>query len=197
MATFSTLGRKRGTRTSRNGPLRRSKFQVTNRYCPTGVGGGQDNSCGKDEGSSQSDRSARASASYNPATKEKQQASDKLEVDMAKALGATRSEDNLPMDITAKGGKVGLEVKMVHDGKHDKVHMRPDSRQRKEAWVADKPGRKAYTVIVDNRDKFEGGKHADKYSGNKIYWKQGVGAFRFSTMNTAKNFADLKRQLKL
>lgn len=142
-------------------------------------------------------KSARAKKAYNPSTKEKQDASEQLEHAITKALGGTKSGDNLPMDVTARNGMIGLEVKMVHDGKEDKVHMRKDSRQRKEAWVAEKRGRKAYTVIIDNRDKYQDGKHKAKYSGNRIYWKEGVGAFRFAGMNTATSLGDLKRQLNL
>lgn len=144
-----------------------------------------------------SKKAARALKSHNPATKAKQDASEKLEQRMAKNLGAKKSSDNKPMDVTTKNGMVGIEVKMVHDGKADRVHMRKDSRQRKEEWIEGRKGRKAYTVVVDNRDKFEGGKHKQRYSGNKIYWKEGVGAFSFSTMQTARSMADLKRQLGL
>lgn len=145
-------------------------------------------------------KSARAKAAYVPATKEKQQASDQLEIDVASALGATRSGDNLPMDVVAKRGRkeIGLEVKMIHDGKDTKVHMRKDSRQRKEAWLEEKPkNREAYTVVIDNRDQFENGAHKDKYSGHRIYFKQGVGAFRLNSMERASSMKDLKKKLGL
>lgn len=144
-----------------------------------------------------SDRSARARAAYNPSTKAKQDESEALEHKVTKALGATKSGDNRPMDVTAKNDTVGIEVKMLHDAKEQRVNMRPDSRGRKEEWIAEKKGRRAYTVVVDNRDKFDGGRHADKYSGHRIYYKEGVGAFGLSTMHRASSLADLKTKIGL
>ena len=74
--------------------------------------------------------------------------------------------------------------------------MRPDSRKRKEDWLKQKPGRKAFTVLVDNRNEFQNGAHKDKYSGTKFYYKEGVGAFRLEQMNKAKSLAHLKQLLE-
>lgn len=143
-------------------------------------------------------KSERSKAAYNPSTKEKQDRSERLEQFIATALSLFKSGDNLPMD--AVGGpqqNVGVEIKMLHDAKDNRVNMRKDSRQRKEEWVNEKEGRKAYTVIYDGRDTYQAGLHKDKYSGNKYYWKEGVGAFGLSTMNVAKNITQLKQALGL
>lgn len=93
--------------------------------------------------------------------------------------------------------KHGVELKVMHDQKPQgnsagRVNMRKDSRERKEAWVADKSGRTAHTVLIDNRDKFDGGKHAGSFSGNKIYYKSGVGAFNLESMTKVGSFKDLR-----
>lgn len=137
-----------------------------------------------------SDRAARAKASHNPSSKAKQDASEQLENEVADKLGAVKSTDNKPMDVVI-GGKHGVEVKMMHDLKESRVNMRPDSRVRKEQWAKDTGGT-LHTLLVDNRDKFDGGKHADKYSGNKYYIAKGVGAFRLNTMTPVKSLAEAK-----
>lgn len=136
-------------------------------------------------------RSERAKASYNPATKAKQDVSEAVEHQVAKELGAVKSSDNKPMDVVI-GGKHGVEIKVMHDVKDARVNMRPDSRQRKEAW-AKETGGTTHTLLVDNRDKFDGGKHAKNYSGNKYYIAKGVGAFRLASMTPVKSLADAKR----
>jgi hypothetical protein len=141
-------------------------------------------------------KSARAKASYNPASKAKQDASEDWEVKAAKELGLVKSGDNLPMDLTSKDGKTVIEWKVVHDAKESRVNMRPDSRQRKEQQISAKK-QTAYTVIVDNRDKFEGGAHKSKFSGHNIYFKKGVGAFAFNTMDKASSLGDLKKRIGL
>lgn len=142
-------------------------------------------------------RAARAKAAYNPSTKAKQDASEQLEHEVTKALGGTKSGDNLPMDVTAKGGKIGMEVKMLHDAKDHRINMRKDSRQRKEAWRAEKKGREVFIVAVDNRDKFEGGKHKANYSGHKYYYYKGIGAVSLNKMTKANSLSEIKEALGL
>lgn len=146
------------------------------------------------------DRAARAKASYNPSTAEKQRESDKFEAKVANAIGAKRSDDNRPLDNFVDE-KHGVELKVMHNQKPDgkspgRVNMRPDSRARKEAWAAAEKGRDVHTVLIDNRDKFADGAHAEKYSGHHIYYAPGVGAFRMEKMTKVKNYADLKQIIK-
>jgi hypothetical protein len=180
-------------------------------FCPTGQGGGIDPSCegrqpsrasgteGDDKRHSAklSARARRAIASYNPSTAEKQQESDRYESLLAKKLGASRTKDNSPMDnILDDNPAHGIEIKVLHDAMEGRVNMRRDSRERKENWVKEQAGRTACTVLVDNRDKFQGGAHKDKYSGHKLYFADGVGAFRLSTMVKVNSFRDLKKLVR-
>lgn len=139
------------------------------------------------------ERAARAKASYNPSTKEKQDESDRLEHKVTTALDGVKSGDNLPMDVTSVDGKIGVEVKMIHDAKDHRINMRPDSRARKEAWLKEKKGRKAFIVAVDNRDSFQGGAHKDKYSGHKFYVSRVIGAVSLNTMTKASSLAEVAK----
>jgi len=170
-------------------------------FCPTGKGGGIDPTCrpkGKTAVRRKKDtaRSKRAKLAYNPSTKEKQDVGRAFERELSAAFNLRHLGDNEPLDLVTHDGMVGLEVKTVNDGKENKVHMRRDSRVRKEAWIAERPGRRAFTIIMDNRDKFQGGKHKKYYSGHRYWWKEGVGAFRFNNMFWADSLEQLRAQIK-
>lgn len=171
-------------------------------FVSTGSGGtgkekqsGKPNASGNDANEKKpkiSERAARAIASHNPSTKEKQRESDRFESKLATAIGAKRSDDNRPMDNFVND-KHGIELKVMHDQKGlGRVNMRPDSRERKEAWVAAEKGRTGHVVLIDNRDKFDGGKFKDSYSGHHIYYRDAIGAWSSSTMTKVKNYKDLK-----
>lgn len=115
-------------------------------------------------------KSARARATYKPATKEIQAKADKSEEKLAKALGGERTKNNAPFDIMV-GSKVAVEVKTIIDNKNDKITMHPESRMRKEKEAAEKK-LVMFTVAVDIR----GG-------SPKYYVKDGVGAFRLYKMD--------------
>ena len=159
-------------------------------------------------------RSELAKKHHKESTREKQQLSDKIEADVAEAIGgaaigATLSGDNQPVDIILNNGN-GIEVKALHEGTQDRFQMRPDSRANKEAWKKENPKAKYVQVLVDNRDEFKGGEVAALYSGNKVYWTEETGATRFGTrgkdgsfsrsnakkVHAAKDYADLRAQLK-
>lgn len=135
--------------------------------------------------------------SYKPATAEKQRHAENNESVIAKAIGANQSGDNLPMDVTLKiGGKLhGIEVKTMVDNANSKITMHPESRQRKEAWAKTNKGA-VHTVVIDDRDKFAGGANKHQYSGHKIYYKSGVGAYRISQMQPVTNLEQLKGLLR-
>jgi hypothetical protein len=133
---------------------------------------------------------------YNPSTAEKQRLADDYEIKLAKTLGAKRSGGNKPMDLYLDPKeKFGIELKTLHNGSQNRVQMRKDSRERKESWLSEQRGRKAVTVAIDNRDKFQGGKHKDNYSGHKVYYQEGVGAYRLGSMKKAKSLSHLKEIL--
>jgi len=83
--------------------------------------------------------------------------------------------------IDRGGKKIGIEVKTFTDNANDKVTMHPDARKRKERW-ARKEKASLYTVVVDARDKFDGGKNKEQFSGNRYYIAKGVGSFRLQSM---------------
>ena len=97
------------------------------------------------------------------------------------------------MLVTVGKTEHGIEVKTLLDNGNDKITMHPSSRRRKEAW-ARKRGRRIHTVITDDRDTFEGGTHAQQYSGHRMYYRRGVGAFRLKGMTPVR---DAKHLLEL
>lgn len=123
----------------------------------------------------------RAKLSYVPATKAMQDKGDEWQHKIAKAIGGKETSDNMPMDVMK--GKHGVEVKTIQTSKKDRVEMRPDSRARKEAH-AKQYGLKAHTVAVDLRS----GRPA-------IYYKQGIGAYRFGSMERV-TLSQLKDKFK-
>jgi len=80
--------------------------------------------------------------------------------------GAERTAGNAPFDVTV--GNHVIEVKTIVHGVNDKITMHPESLARKVAF-AEKNGVLPHTVVVDNRT-------------SKIYYKEGVGSFRLSSM---------------
>lgn len=130
-------------------------------------------------------RAERAKASYIPADKLAQDRGDKRQKDVAGWLGMEVTSDNKAMDSTGKvtrGKMCGVEVKTFTRQKNDKVTMHPESLDRKNAWLK---ANKAigWTVVIDDRDKFEGGAHKAVYSGNKIWIQKGFGSFRIGSMH--------------
>ena len=65
--------------------------------------------------------------------------------------------------------------------------MRRDSRERKEAWRDAEPGRHAFILVNDARDTFQGGAHADKFSGNHLYIAERLGAVSLNSMTPVKS----------
>ncbi len=129
-------------------------------------------------------KAERAKASYCPATKEKQDQGDKRQRDVAKIIGHEVSDDNKPMDVLGRdknGKNTAVEVKTLCDAKIDKITMRKECRERKETY-ARKEEATLFTVAVDDRDHFEGGKHASSYAGARYRMAEGVGSFRLGGM---------------
>lgn len=163
-------------------------------------------------------RAARAKASHNPCTKEKQDLSEAFEQRAAEAMGLNRSDNNRPMDNVSADDRVGVELKVLHDAKDQRVNMRRDSRLRKEAWAKgytnqqikaneaagnppDRgkpagPPRDVFVVAYDNRDTFQGGAHADKFSGHNLYVYKGIGAVALSSMVKVKDLDEARRYIE-
>jgi hypothetical protein len=136
-----------------------------NAFCPTGKGGGIDDSCSP--GKSRS-RSELAKRTYKPSTAAKQRKGEAEQSRLAKLTGSFETEDNAAFDLIK--GKNGVEVKTLIDNDNDKITVHPESRRRKEEF-AHRNNLKMHTVAVDTR----GGRRG-------YYYKAGVGAYRVASM---------------
>jgi len=151
---------------------------------------------GSISGGTATTRRQRSLNTYKPSTKAKQDHAEAAEKELARKLKGKKSGDNKEVDVTVRIGRVdhGIELKTMLDNGNDKITMHPESRRRKEKWGR-KRGRRLHTVVIDDRDVFDGGKNKDQYSGHRLYYKGGVGAFRLGKMRKVKSFAELRRIL--
>ena len=140
------------------------------------------------------ERAERAKATYRVSDKLAQDQGDKRARDVATWTGMKLTGDNEPMDAvarTARGQMCGIEVKCLTRQSNDKITMHPESLARKNGW-AKKNRASTFTVVIDDRDDFEGGKHADKYSGHQIYMQRGFGSFRLGSMVKIRDSMQLR-----
>ena len=138
-----------------------------------GSGGG-----GGGSAQTSSERAARARNSYKPATVQAQRAGERNEKVLAESINGKQQTDNAPFDV--ESGDNVIEVKTIVSGKNDKITMHPESLARKHEAAR---GKMAHTVVFDNRD-------------GSIYYKQGVGSFRLTTMTRLGSAADVRGYLK-
>jgi len=142
---------------------------------------------------------AKAIQSHKPSTREKQVFALQQEDIVAAGLGGTRLMDNEPMDVILErppGTLHGFEIKTLTDNTNNKITMHPESRRRKEEWA--KGGKRfIHTIVIDGRDEFGEGRNADQYSGHKVYYSTGVGAFRIKSMERAASFDELLERLAI
>ena len=75
-------------------------------------------------------------------------------------------------------GRDAYEIKTIVTGSNDKITMHPDSLARKQDYLASN-NLTGHTVVFDDRN-------------NNIYYKQGVGSFRLSSMQEV-SLSDLRR----
>ena len=138
-------------------------------------------------------RVERALRTHKPATARKQRWADRSEKDIVRMLGGERTGDNDAVDVVVRaGGKVaGVEVKTILDNGNDKITMHPDSRVRKEAWARSNHAT-IHTVVIDDRNRFG----SSGWSGNRLYYARGVGAFRLTAMTPVRDIPHLRELLK-
>lgn len=127
-----------------------------------------------------SDKAKKSKASHVPATRAMQRAAIKNERDLAKRIGGTHIPDNEAFDV--KRGKHFVEVKTIIVGKHDKITMRKECRERKIA-TAKQHSATSHTVVFDNR------------SGH-VYYSKGVGSFRLGGMEKIGTMSSYGAKLK-
>lgn len=123
----------------------------------------------------ESDKVKNATASYKPATREKQLQAAAAERAVAAIVGGKGTDDNLPLDIVV--GRNGVEVKAVIDNGNNKITMHPESLARKEAWAKENKS-SLHTVVVDAKS-------------GKMYYRAGCGSFRIGNMQEV-NAKELK-----
>lgn len=130
-------------------------------------------------------RVARARATFVVASADKQAIADNTESTVRQLIGGERTGDNSPFDVTVQVGTSldAVEVKTLVRNTNDKITMHPESRTRKEEW-AEKNGARMHTIVFDRRDEYgqQAGLGANNYSGHRMYYRRGVGAFRLSAM---------------
>ena len=131
-------------------------------------------------------RAERAKASHVPATRAAQRMAFRSEQAVAKAIGGEDTDDQLPMDVIIKAGSrtIGVEVKTILRGKHDKITMHVDSLARKHEWLR-KNRATGHTVAIDRRG-----------TAVTYYYARGFGSFRLTSMQkvSLSQLHDLVRQ---
>jgi hypothetical protein len=147
-----------------------------------GEGGHDDERAQARRDEQQALRSARASASRNPLTKEKERLSNESEEHLSKELGLARTGDNRPFDL--QSGRVAVEVKTLVDQKAGKLTVHPESRARK-LELAEKHNLKTYMIAVDKRG-----------SQHRYYAREGIGSYTLKSMKEFTTMAALKRYVR-
>lgn len=118
-----------------------------------------------------------------------------IEQGVAKHVGGKWLEDNEPLDVRVQGqggAQHAIEVKSLLKGSKQSITVHDDALARKVDYAAANPGVVYHTVAVDDRAKYEGGAHAENYSGNTTYYKRGSGRYSLSQMHPVSGPAELK-----
>jgi hypothetical protein len=134
----------------------------------------------------QSDRIARATASYNPVTRDKVQRAIENERRVAKAIGGEMTPHKHPFDVLKE--KLSIEVKTIFPGaKNDKITMHGPSLERKENFISENKIRKVFTVIIDERESIP-----------RVYVAKGLGSFRLEggSVGEVKSIKSLRDHIK-
>jgi hypothetical protein len=147
-----------------------------------------------------SERALRAQRSYRACNAAEQRYSVAQEKVFASAIGGTHMADNQPIDVTAPRastkGLHGFEVKTLVNQKNDKITMKREAIDAKVAWSRANKG-VLHTVVLDHRDRFDGGANASLHSGGEVYYSRGIGALRLSSMHKCQGMDELKSLIDL
>lgn len=136
-----------------------------------------------------------------------QRTSESFEVGLARILKLRQTRGNDAVDLVGLFGKyeIGIELKVLSKASEgqSRVQMRPEAIARKRAWEKNEdndelklrstPGvqRKIYIVLIDNRDRYSGGKYAESYSGHRIYLGTAIKTYRLNGMIKIRDCQDL------
>jgi hypothetical protein len=148
----------------------------------------------KADASEQERRRAAAFKNFKPQTEEKELIAHESEQRVAAALGGEATTDAHPMDIwwpSTANPQVGIEVKTLigADITNVRVNMRPACRTEKIEALGNKRG---FVVLLDQRGRTS---LSDRNFTEHIFIKEGMGAWRLSTMQEVKSLSELKRSL--
>lgn len=148
------------------------------------------------QGKKNRDKVSRATTSHKPVSMRAREYAGRNERQVARMIGGTKTDDNLPMDnvvYDAKGKpRLGVEIKTLTVNSNDKITMHPESLDRKEKWAKDNKV-PVHTVVIDDRKAFG----TKGYSGHRVYHREGVGSFRLHTMTRVKSAAHLRKLMRL
>jgi hypothetical protein len=127
-----------------------------------------------------------------------QQHAKKNEFSLAKDLGGTAYEDNHPQDIDVEieNRDHHLEVKSVLVGQHGRLKMTKEAMGRKVA-LARKTGNEFHTIAIDDRDVYNSGVNKKSHSGNRLYYKRGIGSFYIANMEPVRDAEHLKELIAM
>lgn len=119
-----------------------------------------------------------------------------IEHEVADGIGAkvVSLEDGVytPRDATYRGHQ--LEIKSLLKGSKQAISVHPDALYRKVMFMQDNPTARGYhTIVVDDRNDYEGGAHSENYSGHRLYYKRGSGRYSLASMHRVRYMAELRR----
>jgi phage portal protein BeeE len=125
---------------------------------------------------------------------------DANEAVVAKKLGGLSFRDSEAVDVVlGQGGRVehGIEIKTIVANKEGKIKMKPTQIRRKMKWSADNKAEISTLVIDDSAVKDAKGPGQHDFSKRVLYYRRGVGGFRFAGMQKVKNYGQLKKLLAM
>jgi hypothetical protein len=134
--------------------------------------------CGRKPGDSEA-RSQRARDSWVPYTQKANTLARGNEKKIADLVGGEFFPGHPPFDVVIHDKKIAIEVKTMIGAKNDKLTVHPGTSVSKKDYVKEHGIQKTYTVALDHRN------CSDQYHETcspTVYFKEGTGAFRLSTM---------------
>ena len=124
---------------------------------------------------------------------------DGVSHEIARAVGGKTEEetddpgqrDKKPYDVKIDHSDA-IEVKSLLKGSKQSLSVHDDALLRKVDYAKAHPDEQFHTVAVDERATYEGGEHADSYSGNRMYYKRGCDRYSLSKMYPVKDEEELR-----
>lgn len=125
---------------------------------------------------------------------------DAQERHVAEAVGGKALKDYEPSDVVVpkpnnKGNHV-VEVKSILDGNTPKISVHANAWVRKIDHAAANPKDTFHTIVVDKRGEFDGGAHAEKYSGHEVYYKRASGPYFLTKMYKCRDLEHAKKLME-